>query len=168
MSSRCSSLMLIGLLKPCNTAANILWSTEQRQKHIRRNNERMRSLGLHILAQTASRGVINNQPKQKRPAKPKERPLQRSYCLRNQAKPAVCEPQQAQSSQVLPAHYMVPVLQTGNCRRSHHLHIGPGCRSQTRVHSMQQLGIMMTRQSSPMCANRCLKTGASTSHNMSG
>lgn len=96
--------MLIGLLKPCNTAANILWSTEQRQEHIRRNNERMRSLGLHILAQTASRTVINNQPKQKRPAKLKERLLQRSYCLRNRAKFADCEPQQAQSGQVFPLH----------------------------------------------------------------
>lgn len=95
--------MLIGLLVPCTKAANVLWSTEQRQERIRRNNERMQSLGLLNLAQTVPRAVINNQPKPKRPAaKPKERALLRSYSLRNRAKPADDAPEQAQPSQVLP------------------------------------------------------------------
>ena len=94
--------MLIGSLEPCTKAANVLWSTEQRQERIRRNHERMQSLGLHSLAQTAPMAVVNNQPKPKRPAaKPKERAPQQSYSLRNRAKPAGDAPQQAQPSQVI-------------------------------------------------------------------
>ena len=102
MSSRCISLVLMGLLKPCTKAANTLWSTEQREERIRRNSERMQNLGLHNLAQTAHMAVINNQPKQKRSAaKPKERVPQRSHSLRNRVKPADEVPQ-AQPSQVPP------------------------------------------------------------------
>ena len=81
----------------------MLRSTEQRQERIRRNSERMQSLGLQNLAQTAPMAAINNQPKQKRSAaKPKERVPQQSYSLRNRAKPADDAPQQAQPSQVTP------------------------------------------------------------------
>lgn len=94
--------MFITLLEPCTKAANVLWSTEQRQERIRRNRERMLSLGLHKLAQMMPTAIINKQPKPKRPAAtPKERALQRSYSLRNRAKPADDAPQQAQQNQVL-------------------------------------------------------------------
>ena len=101
MSSRCISIVLKRLHKLRTRATNMLWSTEQRQERILRNKERMQSLGLHKLAQTSSKAVINHQAKQKRAAaKPKEQVPQRSYSLRNRTNPADGAPHQAQSSQV--------------------------------------------------------------------
>ena len=79
-----------------------LWSTEQRQERIRRNQERLQSLGLHRITQISPGAVNGVRQKPKRPvAKPKKPEPQRSYTLRSRAKEAADGLNQAQPSQVI-------------------------------------------------------------------